>query len=54
MVPTIFSSQSKGMRDRDQNVVCSLRDTENLQRILERNVDSAVRGERESGSAKVV
>ena len=43
---TIFSSQSKGKRDRDTNVVHSLKDRENLQKILERKVDSAVRGER--------
>ena len=46
-VPTIFSSQSKGKRDRDRNVVHSLKDRENLQKIFERKVDSAVRGERE-------
>ena len=39
------SSQSKGQRDRDQNVVQTLRDRENLQTFLERKVDSAVRGE---------
>ena len=43
---TIFSSQSKGKRDRDTNVVHSLKDRENLQKILERKLDSAVRGER--------
>ena len=43
VVPTIFSSQSKGKRDQDQNVVHSLRDGE---KQLERKVDSAVRGER--------
>ena len=43
---TIFSSQSKRKRDRDTNVAHSLKDTENLQKILERKVDSAVRGER--------
>ena len=46
VVSTIFSSQSKGKRDRDQNVVQSLRDRENLHKILDRKVDSAVRGER--------
>ena len=45
VVTTIDSSQSKGKRDRDSNVVHSLRDTENLQKILQRKVDSAVRGE---------
>ena len=42
---TIFSSQSKGKSDRDQNVVHSSRDRENLQKIIERKFDSAVRGE---------
>ena len=42
---TIFSSQSKGKRDRDTNVVHSLKDRDNLHKILERKVDSAVRGE---------
>ena len=40
---TIFSSQSKGKRDRDTNVVHSPKDIENLQKILERKVDSGVR-----------
>ena len=43
---TIFSSQSKGKRDRDTNVVHSLKDKENLQKIFERKVDLAFRGER--------
>ena len=42
-----FRSESKGKRDRDQNVVQSLGDRENLHKIFERNVDLAVRGERE-------
>ena len=46
VVSTIFSAQSKSKRDRDQNVVHSLRDIENRQKTLERKVDSAVRGER--------
>ena len=46
VVSTIFSSQSKGKRDRDRNAVHSLKDRENLQKILEREVDSAFRGER--------
>ena len=41
-----FCSQSRGTRDRDPNVVHSLRDRENHQKILERKVDSAIRGER--------
>ena len=51
---TLFSSQLKGKRDRHTNVVHSLKDRENLQKILERNVDLAVRGERERSSAKIV
>ena len=42
---TIFSSQSKGKRDRDTSVVHSLKDRKNLHKVLERKVDSAVRGE---------
>ena len=38
VVSTIFSSQSKGKRDRDQNVVHSLKDREHFQKILERKV----------------
>ena len=44
---TIFSSMSRGRRDRDTNVVHSLNDRKNPQKILERKVGSAVRGERE-------
>ena len=40
-----FCSLWKGKRDRDTNVMHSLKDRENLQQILERKVDSAVRGE---------
>ena len=43
---TLFRSESKGKRDRDQNVVQSLEDREHLHKILERKVDLAVRGER--------
>ena len=42
---TIFSSQSKGKRDRDAKVVHSLKREKILKQILERKVDSAVRGE---------
>ena len=42
---TIFSSRSKGKRDRDTNAVHSLKDRDNLRKILERKVDSAVRCE---------
>ena len=43
---TLFISQSNGKRDRETNVVHSLWDRENLQKILERKVHLAVRGER--------
>ena len=46
VVPTIFSSQSKGKRDRDQNVVHSLRERANLWKILQRKADLAVRAEK--------
>ena len=42
---TIFSSISKGKRDRDKNAVHSLTDRENLQTLLERKKVWAVRGE---------
>ena len=38
----IFSSRSKGKRDRDTNDMHSLKDRADLQKILERKVDSAV------------
>ena len=45
---TLFSLQSKGKRDRDTNAVHSLlRDRDNFEKILERKVDLAVRGERD-------
>ena len=44
---TLYSSQSKGNGGRDTNVVHSLGEREtHLQKILERKVDLAVRGER--------
>ena len=43
---TILNSLSKGKRDRDTNVVHSLKDRDILQKILERKVGLAVRGER--------
>ena len=46
VVPTLFRSESKGKRDRDQNVVQSLRDSENLHKILQRKAEMAVRGEK--------
>ena len=42
---TILSSLSRGKRDRELNFAPALRDRENLQKILERKVDLAVRGE---------
>ena len=45
VVSTLFRSKSKEKRDGDESVVHSLKDRENLQKILERKVDSAVRGE---------
>ena len=46
LLQLFFSSQSKRESDRDQNVVHTLRDRAHFQKILERKVDSAVRGER--------
>ena len=43
---SFFKSESKGKRDRDQNVVQSLKDRGNLPTILERKAELAVRGER--------
>ena len=45
VVSTLFRSDSKEKRDRDQNVVHRLRDRQHLHKIFERKVDSAVRGE---------
>ena len=42
---TIFESQSKRKRDQDTDVLHSLKDRENLQQILGRKIDSAVRRE---------
>ena len=44
-VSTLLRTESRGKRDRDQNVVQSLRDREHLHQILERKAESAVRGE---------
>ena len=46
VVSTLFRPESKAKRDRDQNVVQSLRDRENLHKILERTLELAVRGEK--------
>ena len=43
---SLFGSVSKEKRDRDQNVVQTLRDRENLTIILERKAELAVRGEK--------
>ena len=42
----VFSGLSKGKKDRDQNVVQTLRDRQNLHKILERKAELAVRGEK--------
>ena len=46
VVSTLFRSESKGKRDRDQNVVHSLRGSENLHKIFERTAELAARGEK--------
>ena len=46
VVSILFRPESKAKRDRDQNVVQSLRDRENLHKILERPPELAVRGEK--------
>ena len=46
VVSNLFRSVSKGKRDRDQNVVQTLRDRQNLHIILERKAGLAVRGEK--------
>ena len=45
---TLFSSQSKGKRDRELNFVHALRDRVNLQKILERKVYLVVQGQKEA------
>ena len=49
VVPTLFTPEPKGKRDRDQNIVQSLRamseDMENLEQILDWKAELAVRGE---------
>ena len=44
-VVSTFLIHSRKEKDQDTNVAHSLKDRENLQKILEREVDSAVRGE---------
>ena len=46
VLSTLFWSESKGKRDRDQNVEQSLRDRENFRKILARKAELAVRGEK--------
>ena len=46
VVSTLFRSESRGKRDRDQNVVQSFRYRENLHKILEWKAELAVRGEK--------
>ena len=52
-VATLFSSLPRGKRDRELNFVHALRDRDTLEKILERNVDLAIQGEKR-GSAKIV
>ena len=44
----LFSSQSRGQRDRELNFVHALRDRGTLEMILERKVDLAIQGEQEA------
>ena len=46
VVSSLFDSVSRVKRDRDQNVVQTLRDRRNLHKILERKADFAVNGEK--------
>ena len=45
-VASLFGSVSKGKRDRDQNVVHTFRERQNLHKICERKAELAVRGEK--------
>ena len=46
VVSSLFESVSKEKRDRDLNVVQTLKDRQNLHKILERKAELAVRGEK--------
>ena len=46
VVSSLFWSVSKGKRDRDQNVAQTLRDKQNLRKILERKAELAARREK--------
>ena len=46
VVSSLFGSVSKDNRDRDQNVVQTLRDKQNLHKILTQKAELAVRGEK--------
>ena len=46
VVSSLFGSVSKEKRDRDQNVVRTLKDRQNLHKILEWKAEQAVRGEK--------
>ena len=46
VVSSRFESVSKEKRDRDENVVQTLKDRQNLHKILERKAELAVRGEK--------
>ena len=48
VVSSLFGSVSKGRRDRDQNVVQTLREGQNLHKLLERKAEVAVRGEKKA------
>ena len=47
VAPTLFISQSRGKRDREFDFVHALRDRDNPEKILERNLDLAIQGEKE-------
>ena len=46
VVSSLLGSMSKEKRDRDQNVVQTLRDIQHLHKILDRKAELAVRGEK--------
>ena len=45
---TLFSSESRGKRDRELNCAHALRDRDNIKKILGRKVDPAMQGEKEA------
>ena len=46
IVPSVFESVSRGKRDRDLNVVQTLKDRQNIHKFLQRKAELAVRGEK--------